>query len=92
MKPDEVEANRQAAKKILCTVLGTTNAERLIPLINEDDALLAECLELTHRRAGPDSILKWVQGKVELTEANSQAYRFCEAVLNLSIRRDRPHQ
>jgi hypothetical protein len=31
----------------------------------------------------------WLRGKLELIKADSQAYRFCEAVLNLSNRCDR---
>lgn len=89
MQPDELEIKQQADKKALRSALGSSDAEYLLRLVNGDNTLLTECLELAKRSAGPISITKWLHAKKGLLEPGCQAYRFCEAVLNLSLRRDR---
>lgn len=87
MTGNPTEINRHTAKQALRSAVGE-EARYMLQLINGDDVLLAECLELTMRSASPISIGKWLHAKKGLAE-RSQAYSFCEAVLNLSLRRNR---
>lgn len=89
MQPNQAEMKQQEERKLLRLALGRAAAEPLLQLIGRDETLLSECLELVRSSAGYTSITQWLCSKRGLPEADAKSYKFCEAVLNLSIRSDR---
>lgn len=68
------------------------DAEHLVRLAKGDDGLLGQCLELEKSGVSFSHITEWLEAKTGLAQAGSQAYRVCEAVLNLSMAGNGPTQ
>lgn len=80
----DAELKLKAQLLTIRSTFSQEDAEHLVRLANGDDLLLGECLELEKSSVSFPYISKWLEVKTGLTEADSQAYSFCEAVLNLA--------
>ncbi|MEP1080076.1 hypothetical protein NDI52_32440 [Leptolyngbya sp. PL-A3] len=69
--------------------LSVDEAEYLIWLTDGNMKLLDQCEELAKRSVSFASITQWIEGKIGQVEPGSQAYTFCEAVLNLVAKQKR---
>lgn len=81
----EAELKLKAKLLTIRSSLKQDDAERLVRLAKGDDVLLNECLELEKSHVSHSYISEWLEAKTGLIEADSHAYSFCEAVLNLAL-------
>ncbi|MBD1912859.1 MULTISPECIES: hypothetical protein [unclassified Leptolyngbya] len=89
MLTNEAEIKLQARMIAARSPLSADEAECLIRFTDEDTKLLEQCEELAKRSVSFASITQWLEGKIGRVEPGSQAYTFCEAVLNLVSKRER---
>jgi hypothetical protein len=85
MQGNEAEIKLKARMLAIRHALQVDEAEYLLRSTNGDDTLLNECLALLSQGIGIATINEWLHEKIGLIKGRSQAYKFCEAVLNLSF-------
>ncbi|MBD1911255.1 hypothetical protein [Leptolyngbya sp. FACHB-8] len=81
----ESELKLKAKLLTIRSSLRQDDAEHLVRLAKGSDVLLNECLELEKSGVGFSYISEWLEAKTGQKETGSQAYSFCEAVLNLAL-------
>ncbi|MEP1079344.1 hypothetical protein NDI52_28455 [Leptolyngbya sp. PL-A3] len=88
MQDGEAELKLRERIMAIASALGANDAEYLIRITAGDAELLDECLALMNKGISITTINTWLAEKMNVTHESSQAYKTCEAVLNLSVRRE----